>query len=156
VTIYAIGYGRNSFDDPDHRTSSVDDQKLFAEGYARQHGMELLNFYGDNGITGATMERPGLQAALATLSSGPGKVLIIEDVDCLGRDQEHLSYMHKLFKRDGVSLHTVAAGQIDDLTFAFKGIIGEQQRARIAYTTRRGLKGKAARGGTTGAKFLAM
>ena len=154
MTTHAIGYGRKSFDDPDHRTSSVDDQKLFAEGYARQHGMELLDFHGDNGITGATMERPGLQAALAALKSGPAKVLIIEDVDRLGRDQEHLSYMRKLFTAHDVILHTVAAGKIDDLTFAFKGIIGEQQRARIAYTTRRGLKGKASRGGATGGKIL--
>ena len=72
----------------------------------------------------------------------------------LSIDQEHLSYMRKLFTAHDVILHTVAAGRIDDLTFAFKGIIGEQQRARIAYTTRRGLKGKASRGGATGGKIL--
>lgn len=121
-----------------------------------QHGMELLGFHGNNGITGATMERPGLQAALAALKSGPAKVLIIEDVDRLGRDQEHLSYMRKLFTAHDVILHNVAAGKIDDLTFAFKGIIGEQQRARIAYTTRRDLKGKASRGGATDRKISAM
>lgn len=86
--------------------------------------------------------------------AGEARVLIIEDVDRLGRDQEHLSYMRKLFTAYDVALHTVAAGQIDDLTFAFKGIIGEQQRMRIAYTTRRGLRGKAARGGSTGGKTL--
>ncbi len=100
------------------------------------------------------MERPGLQAALAALKMGKARFLIIEDVDRLGRDQEHLSYMRKLFNAHDVVLHTVAAGRIDDLTFAFKGIIGEQQRARIAYTTRRGLKGKATRGGVTGGKIL--
>lgn len=48
----------------------------------------------------------------------------------------------------------MAAGPIDELVFSFKGIIGEQQRMRIAYTTRRGLKGKAARGGATGGRTL--
>lgn len=62
--------------------------------------------------------------------------------------------MRKLFNVYDVVVHTVPAGQIDDLTFAFKGIIGEQQRMRIAYTTRRGLRGKAARGGSTGGKTL--
>lgn len=154
MTISVIAYGRKSFDDPDHRTSSVNDQELFARTYASQQGWEFLDFFGDNGITGATMERPGLQAALATLIAGKAKILIIEDVDRLGRDQEHLSYMRKLFAAHDVVLHTVAAGKIDDLTFAFKGIMGEQQRARIAYTTRRGLKGKAMRGGVTGGKTL--
>ena len=97
MTEYAIGYGRKSFDDPEHRTSSVDDQKLFAENYAKQHGFELMAFHGYNGITGATTERPGPQVALAALKAEKAKILIIEDVDRLGRDQEHLSYMRKLF-----------------------------------------------------------
>ena len=151
---FAIGYGRKSFDDPQNVTSSVDDQQLFARNYAQQHDLEFLAFYGDTGITGATMERPGLQAALAVLKAGKAQVLIIEDVDRLGRDQEHLSYMRKLFAAYEVAVHTVAAGPIDDLSFSFKGIIGEQQRMRIAYTTRRGLKGKAIRGGSTGGKTL--
>ena len=150
----AIGYGRKSFDDPQNRTSSVDDQELFSRNYAAQHGFEFIAFHGDNGITGATMERPGLQAALAALKAGEAQILIIEDVDRLGRDQEHLSYMRKLFTAFEVTVHTVAAGRLDDLTFSFKGIIGEQQRMRIAYTTRRGLKAKATRGGATGGKIL--
>ena len=150
----AIGYGRKSFDDPENRTSSVDDQELFARNYAAQHDFEFVEFYGDNGVTGATMERPGLQTALAVLKAGEAEVLIIEDVDRLGRDQEHLSYMRKLFAAYDVTVHTVAAGRLDDLVFSFKGIIGEQQRLRIAYTTRRGLKAKATRGGATGGKIL--
>jgi site-specific DNA recombinase len=150
----AIGYGRKSFDDPENRTSSIDDQEMFARNYAVQHGFAFDEFYGDNGITGATMERPGLQAALAALKAGKAQILIIEDVDRLGRDQEHLSFMRKLFTAYEVTVHTVAAGKLDDLTFSFKGIIGEQQRMRIAYTTRRGRKGKATRGGSTGGKIL--
>ena len=150
----AVGYGRKSFDDPDNRTSSVNDQKLFAKNYAQQHGFDMIAFHADDGITGATMERPGLQAALAAIQDGTCKIIIIEDVDRLSRDQEHLSYMIKLFRLNDVTVHTVAAGKIDDLTLAFKGIIGEQQRMRIAYTTRPGLKGKAARGGATGGKTL--
>ena len=154
MKLRAIGYGRKSFDDPENRTSSVDDQELFARNYAAQHDFDFVRFEGDNGITGATMERPGLQAALSALKAGEAEILIIEDVDRLGRDQEHLSYMRKLFTAFNVTVHTVAAGQLDDLTFSFKSIIGEQQRLRIAYTTRRGLKAKATRGGATGGKIL--
>lgn len=154
MTEKAIAYGRKSFDDPERRTSSVDDQRQAAAAYAERHGFELIAFHGDEGITGATMERPGLQAMLASVRREEASIVIIEDVDRLGRDQEHLQHMIKIFRLFGVTLHTVAAGRIDDLVFSFKGIIGEQQRMRIAYTTRRGLKGKAARGGATGGRTL--
>lgn len=154
MTEKAVAYGAKSFDDPDRRTSSVDDQRVAAENYAAAHDLELVAFDGDDGITGATMERPGLQKMLARIAGGGIKVLIIEDVDRLGRDQEHLQRMNKTFRVHGVTLHTVAAGVIDELVFSFKGIIGEQQRRRIAYTTRRGLKAKAKRGGVTGGRML--
>jgi len=53
-------------------------------------------------------------------------------------------------------VHTVVAGKVDDLVLAFKGIVGEQQRMRIAYTTRCGLRGKATRGGATGGTFARL
>ena len=111
---------------------------MFSEDYARQHDLDLIEIYGDEGISGATMQRPGLQAALAALKDRKARVLIIEDVDRLGRDQEHLSYMRKFFTAYDVVVHTVAAGRLDDLTFSFKAIIGQQQRARIASHTRLG------------------
>ncbi len=70
MTEKAIAYGRKSFDDPERRTSSVDDQRHAAAAYAERHGFELVAFHGDEGITGATMERPGLQAMLAAVRRG--------------------------------------------------------------------------------------
>lgn len=154
MTQRAIGYGRKSFDDPDHRTASVADQETFARGYAERNGLEFVAWCGDNGITGATMERPGLQQLLAMVVARLADIVIIEDVDRLSRDQEHLQHMSKIFRVHGVVLHTVAAGVIDHLVLSVKGMIGEQQRMRIAYTTRRGLAGKARRGGVTGGKTL--
>ena len=155
MTQAAVAYGRKSFDDPDHRTSSVDDQQLFAQRYAERCGLEVVAFHGDNGITGATMERPGLQKVLELITSGKVGNLIIEDVDRLSRDAEHLHYMVKLFRLHRIAVHTVVAGKIDDLVLGFKAIMGEQQRMRIAYTTRRGLRGKATRGGATGGRVFA-
>ena len=153
-SIIAIGYGRLSFDDPDRRTSSVKDQEAAAARYAEQHGFQLRAFYGDNGITGATMDRSGVKAMLDDIRSGKVDILIIEDIDRLSRDQEHLQYMAKLFRAHGVTLHTVAIGVVDSLVLSIKGLIAEEQRRRTAYQTRRGLKGKAHRAGATGGKAL--
>ena len=150
----AIGYGRLSFDDPDRRTSSVEDQEAAARRYAEQHGFAFLGFYADHGITGATMERPRLQMMLGLVRANNVDVLIIEDVDRLSRDQEHLQYMAKLLRAHGVILHTVAVGAINELVLSVKGIVAEDQRRRTAYQTRRGLKGKAHRAGATGGKTL--
>lgn len=100
------------------------------------------------------MGRPGLQQVLKPITSGKVRNLIIEDVDRLSRDAEHLHYMVKLFRLHRVAVHTVVAGKVDDLVLAFKGIIGEQQRMHIAYTTRRGLRAQAMRGGATGGRVL--
>ena len=83
MTQRAIGYGRKSFDDPDQRTASVADQETFAKGYAESNGLEFVAWEGDDGITGATMERPGLQRLLAAVVSRRAEVVIIEDVDRL-------------------------------------------------------------------------
>ncbi len=40
--------------------------------------------------------------------------------------------MIRIFRLFGITLHTVAAGRIDDLVFPSKAPIGEQQRMRIA------------------------
>ena len=154
MTDHAVAYGRKSFDDPDERTSSVDDQRPFAERYGKPHGFNIVAFHGDDGVTGTTMERPGLQRVLSLISTGRVKVLIIEDVDRLSRDAEHLMHMVKLFRLHQVTVHTVVAGKVDDLVLGFKAIIGEQQRMRIAYAPWRGLKGKAMRSGVTGGRVL--
>jgi site-specific DNA recombinase len=102
--IVAVGYGRLSFDDPKRKMSSVQDQEAAAHRYTDQKGWKLHSFHGDHGITGATMRRPGLQAMLALVRAGKVDIVIIEDVDRLGRDQEHLQYMAKLFRAHDVRL----------------------------------------------------
>ena len=73
------------------------------------------------------------------------------------RDQEHLSCMRKFLTAHDVILHPVAAGKIDDLTFAFKGLIivdhalwdqvkNRQVEARAARDEKFGLAGNARSG----------
>lgn len=62
--------------------------------------------------------------------------------------------MSKTSRVHGVVLHAVSAGVIDHPVLGVKGMIGEKQRMRIAYTKRRGLAGKARRGGVTGGRTL--
>ncbi|WP_426266266.1 recombinase family protein [Sphingomonas sp. LHG3443-2] len=149
----AIGYGR--FSDEKQSPTSTADQGRNIAAYASEKGMELIAYLSDDAITGATMARPGLQAMIRAVDAGEVDVVIIEDVDRLGRDEEYLQFLKKLYARRDVVLHTlVGGGPIDDLLFSFKGIISEAHRKKIAYWSRRGLVGKAERGGFTGGRTL--
>ena len=151
--VRAIGYGR--FSDEKQNATSTADQGRNIGLYAAERGMDLVSYFHDEAITGATMARPGLQEMIAAVEAGDVDVVIIEDVDRLGRDEEYLQYLKKLFARRDVVLHTVVGGgPIDDLLFSFKGIISESHRKKIAYWSRRGLIGKAGRGGFTGGRTL--
>ncbi len=152
--VTAVGYGRFSSAE-NQNASSTQDQGDNIREYARSRGMNLITYYSDDGITGATLQRPGLQAMIRDVEDGRAKIVIIEDIDRLGRDEEHLQYLKKLFSRNDVALHTLSGGgPIDDLVFSFKGIMSEHHRKKIAYWSRRGLVGKAARGGFTGGRTL--
>lgn len=86
------------------------DQETFARTYAERNGLEFVAWHGDDGITGATMERPGLQRLLAAVVARHTDVVVIEDVDRLSRYQKHLQHMSKTFRVHGIVLNTVAVG----------------------------------------------
>jgi hypothetical protein len=69
MTQTAVAYGRKSFDDPDDRTASVADQRLFAERYAERHELELIAFHGDDGLACATCWQRSPAAVSASSSS---------------------------------------------------------------------------------------
>ena len=63
--------------------------------------MSLIASHYDDGITGATLQRPGLQAMRREVDDGRVKVVILEDINRLGRDEEHRQYIKKVFSRMG-------------------------------------------------------
>lgn len=149
----AIGYGR--FSDEKQNAFSTEDQGRNIAAYASEKGMDLIAYFADDAITGATMARPGLQAMIRAVDAGEVDVVIIEDVDRLSRDGEHQNFFKELYGRRDVVLHTlVGGGPIDDLLFSLNGIMSEAHRQKIAYWSRRGLVGKAERGGFTGGRTL--
>jgi len=85
MILSAIGYGRKSIGDPDRRTSSVESHHAGARAYAARSGLKLIGVFGEDRITGATMDRPGLKKLPAAAGSGVAKAIFIEDVDRLLR-----------------------------------------------------------------------
>ena len=116
----------------------------------------LKHTYRDEGISGATNQRPGLISLMAAVDSGEVDVVVVEDLSRLSRDIEHSASMRKRFAFSGVRLIGIADG-IDtlgnggDLLYGVKSILSEQYLKDLGDKTSRGLRERAQIGRVTGA-----
>src|SRR6185295_9263519 len=53
--------------------------------YCKVHGIRLIDIRMDEGLSGSTLDRPGLQAALQMLRRGRANTLIVAKLDRLSR-----------------------------------------------------------------------
>ena len=51
-------------------SNSISNQKRILETYAKQNGFSNLQWYTDDGYSGANFQRPGFQAMLADIEAG--------------------------------------------------------------------------------------
>ena len=85
TTKTAIGYVRVSTQEQVSEGVSLDAQRDKLRTYCRLHGIKLIDIKADEGISGGTLERPGLQAALEMIRRGRANTLIVVKLDRLSR-----------------------------------------------------------------------
>lgn len=90
---------------------------------AEARGFSLVKIYKDEGVSGATERRQGLDLMLADAKRGKFKVLIVMELSRIARDVRHLlNTLHEL-QQVGVSLVSVREGiEFNDSPFA-KGMV---------------------------------
>ncbi|MBX2996328.1 MAG: recombinase family protein [Bdellovibrionaceae bacterium] len=90
---------------------------------AESRGFDLVKVYADEGISGATERRKGLDEMLADAKRGTFKVLIVMELSRIARDVRHLlNTLHEL-QQVGVSLVSIREGiEFNDTPFA-KGMV---------------------------------
>ena len=81
----AIGYVRVSTQEQVTDGVSLDAQRDRLRAYCKDHAIKLIDIKVDEGISGGTLERPGLQAALQMLRRGRANTLIVVKLDRLSR-----------------------------------------------------------------------
>lgn len=86
----AIGYVRVSSLEQAQEGVSLDMQRDKLRSYCKLNGIRLIDIKADEGISGGTMERPGLQAALMMLERGQANMLIVAKLDRLTRSVKDL------------------------------------------------------------------
>ena len=101
----------------------------------------------DDGYSGATLERPGLERVRDLAAEGQIQTVLVYSPDRLSRKYAYQILLTEEFARSGVSvvyLKAPAADTPEDrLLVQVQGMIAEYERAQIAERTRRGKRHKA-------------
>src|ERR671932_59996 len=136
--------------------NSLDAQREAAEAYVKSQAHEgwraLPTRYDDGGISGATMDRPALQALLSDIRERLIDVVVVYKVDRLTRSLTDFAKLVELFDEHGVSFvsvtqafnTTTSMGRLTLnvlLSFAQfeREVTGERIRDKIAASKQKGL-----------------
>lgn len=80
-------YARLSKDDERNGESlSIENQKLILEKYVMEQGWNLIDEYIDDGYSGTTFDRPGVQRLLEDAKCGKINTIIVKDLSRFGRN----------------------------------------------------------------------
>lgn len=117
--------------------------------YAAAHGLEIIAEVSDEGITGTTMDRPGLERVLKMVRDGLIDVVLCYDTDRLSRVLGHLLVIKpEIDKRARVEF---VASKFEDspsgqLFLSIRGAVAEYERSNTLLRLMRGKKERARAG----------
>ena len=148
----AYGYVRVSTDEQVAEGISLRTQRARIRAYAKAHGWELRRIYADEGLSGRTMERPGLQKMLKEVGGERGEAVIVYRLSRLSRNTRDLLLMSEEMFAEG-NTHLVSITEhIDTETVLGKffltimGALAQMERELISERTRATLQYKRERG----------
>jgi site-specific DNA recombinase len=136
VAIYARYSSENQ------REASIADQFRICREFARRQGWTIAKEYSDAAVSGATLLRSGFQSMMASALRKEVDVVLAESLDRFSRDQEDTAGLFKRLTFAGVSIVTLAEGDITFLHIGLKGTMNAMFLKELADKTRRGLRGR--------------
>ncbi len=92
-------------------SNSISNQKRILKTYAQQNGFTNLQWYTDDGYSGANFQRPGFQAMLSDIEAGKVGTVIVKDMSRLGRNYLQVGmYTDMVFPQNGVRFIAINDG----------------------------------------------
>ena len=156
ATTRTVGYIRVSTDKQVDHGVSLDAQRTKLEAYAALYDLELVEVIVDAGGSAKTLDRPGLQRALAMLDKGQAEALLVAKLDRLTRSVKDLgTLVEQYFSSDKITLLSVA-DSIDTRTAAGRlvlnvlGSVAQWERETISERTTDALHHLRSQGHKTG------
>lgn len=153
----AIGYVRVSTDQQANEGVSLEAQRAKVRAYCDLYGFELVAIEADEGASASTLQRDGLQRALASLEAGEADALVVVKLDRLTRSVRDLDALLTGYFADRFALVSVAE-QVDTTTATGRMIlnvlmsVSQWEREVIGERTSAALQHKKAQGEYTGGK----
>jgi site-specific DNA recombinase len=144
-------YARVSSDRQKEEQTIVSQTAALIE-YCRQEGYAIPDewIFQDEGYSGATLIRPGLERVRDLAAEGQIEKLLIYSPDRLSRKYAYQVLLIEEFARQGVEVIFIrsprASTPEEHLLVQFQGMIAEYERAQIAERTRRGKRYRAKTG----------
>lgn len=133
------GYYRLSIEDDEEKieSNSITNQRQLVKKYISQDTelckYEFCEFY-DDGYSGTTMNRPGLQEMLRLVKNGEIQIVIVKDISRFSRDYIELgTYMEQIFPFMDIRFIAITdhydsrdyIGCTADMDIAFKGLLAD-------------------------------
>ncbi|WP_316233861.1 recombinase family protein [Bradyrhizobium sp. SZCCHNR2020] len=138
-------YARYSSDNQSE--SSIEDQFRLCREHAERERWKVTSTYHDAAISGASMIlRPGIQLLLQDAQRGLFDVVLGEALDRISRDQADVATLFKHLRFAGISIVTLAEGEISELHVGLKGTMNAVFLKDLALKTHRGLRGRVEKG----------
>jgi DNA invertase Pin-like site-specific DNA recombinase len=132
--------------------ASVEDQLRICRARGEREGWTVVESYSDRAISGASMLRPGIQALMEDAGRRRFDVVLAEAMDRLSRDQEDIAALFKRLRFAGVSIVTIAEGEINEMHIGLKGTMNALALKDLAQKTHRGLLGRVEAGLSAGGR----
>ena len=121
-TVRAAIYARYSSDL--QCEASIDDQVRVCAEHAAKEGWQVVERYFDQAISGASLNRPGIQKLLRDAAAGKFVIILTESLDGVSRDQEDIAHVFKRMRFEGVRIVTLSEGEVNELHVGLKGTMG--------------------------------
>ncbi|MES3110481.1 recombinase family protein [Sphingomonas aurantiaca] len=143
-------YARYSTDMQKPETIAVQNGNMRA--YLAKAGWQEIGAWADEAISGATLNRPGIQALLAACERREVDVVLADELDRLSRGQSHTAKVYERLQFLGIRLVTVAEGEITRLHVGMKGTMNAEQISATSRKTRDALADRHMKGLNAGGR----
>lgn len=139
-------YCRVSTDEQAERGTSLADQRSRCEAYCREQAWKVTHVYVDDGVSGATTDRPELTRLVAAAERRELDRIVVTDPDRLSRDLVDGLSLERDLARFEVEVTYLVQPTMGTLERQIRGVIAEEERRKIRERTSRGLRAVAAAG----------
>ncbi|MGO4917103.1 recombinase family protein [Pseudogemmobacter sp. W21_MBD1_M6] len=130
--------------------ASIEDQLRICRERVTREGWTVTEVFSDKAVSGASMQRPGVQRLMDAASRGCFDIIVAEALDRLSRDQADVATLFKRLSFYGVKIVTLSEGEVSELHVGLKGTMNQLFLKDLAAKTHRGMRGRVEAGRSGG------